>query len=69
MRTKVKHIKELIVSGGFIDTKFKVTPSVHQTNVTDSEKDYKQENIDNVQDELEDLKRAITEVVECWNIM
>jgi hypothetical protein len=52
----VKHLKDLVVSGGFLSD-------------SNSLKDPSGNSISGVQDMLADLKRAITEVVECWNIL
>ena len=54
----MKHLKELMVQEGFVEIKVGVMLGV----VT------KEENMTSIQDRLEDLKRSITEVVECWNI-
>lgn len=56
VRTKVKHLKDLVVSGGFLSD-------------SDARRDPNDDRVSYVQDLLADLKRAITEVVECWNIM
>ncbi len=56
MRAKVKHLKELVVSSGG------VTWESEQVDLLG-------DNISNIQDELEDMKRCITEVVECSNIV
>ena len=65
----MKALKDLVVSGGFMATKVQVpvmSPSHKEGGVTGGENE---DNIANVQDGLADLKRAVTEVVECWNIL
>ena len=52
----MKHLKDLVVSTGFLQD-------------SDIPKDPQEVNISGVQDLLADLKRSITEVVECWNIL
>ncbi len=52
----MKHLKDLVVSGGFLSDS-----DVHLDPMADS--------MSGVQDMLADLKRSITEVVECWNIL
>lgn len=67
MRVKVKHLKELMVFGGFLESKIgRVGMSkVEHEDVRGPE----EEGVMSVQDCLEDLKRSMTEVVECWNIL
>lgn len=79
MRTKVKHLKKLMLFGGFLESKVKLRMKYEvmgcvDASTTDHEGmrgDPKEENenVTSVQDYLEDLKRSITEVVECWNIL
>lgn len=72
LRVKVKYLKDLVVSGGFMESKLDAPPplplSKKQLALMDLNTQ-KEENISLVQDGLADLKRAITEVVECWNIL
>jgi len=63
MRAKVSHLKELMVREGFVEVRIKMTPR-SASSMTAAGAD----NMTSVQDCLEDLKRSITEVVECWNI-
>ncbi len=64
MRTKVKHLKELMVQEGFVETKIKVGVAPPRPGAP-----LRDEIMTSIQDCLEDLKRSITEVVECWNIL
>ena len=64
MRTKVKHLKEMMVSGGFLESK-----GMSKVELEDGRGGEEEKNMVNVQDCLEDLKRSMTEVVECWNIL
>ena len=74
LRTKVKALKDLVVSSGFMAFKTPPQPgSILKTGskVTSADipSSLQEESISSVQDGLADLKRAITEVVECWNIL
>ena len=75
LRTKVKYLKELVISGGFIESKTRVrgvksSGSGPEPPLLESiELKVQEESIGGVLDGLADLKRAITEVVECWNIL
>ena len=67
MRAKVKYLKELMMFGGFLESKvghMGVAKAGPEGSSAPEE-----ENVMNVQDCLEDLKRSMTEVVECWNIL
>lgn len=73
LRTKVKALKDLVVSGGFMASKIHpqaTPPSDPLVSILKAgSMDVKEDSISSVQDGLADLKRAITEVVECWNIL
>lgn len=63
----MKALKDLVVSGGFMSTKVQlpVAPPGDELGKREKEDNV----IAGVQDGLADLKRAVTEVVECWNIL
>ncbi len=62
------------MSGGFIESKLEALPFFpggrrQQAATASSTGGKVEDNVSCVQDGLADLKRAITEVVECWNIL
>lgn len=74
LRTKVKYLKDLVISGGFIESKFDTLPTSPKmkkwpVGTATSTGGKVEDEVSCVQDGLADLKRAITEVVECWNIL
>ena len=60
----MSHLKELMVREGFVEVRIKMGPGS-----TSSVMAMGDDNMTSIQDCLEDLKRSITEVVECWNIL
>ena len=62
-RNKLKLLKDLVVKEGFVKSGISL-----ETSQPDWKKHALEDSLDNLQDGIADLKRKLTEVVECWNI-
>ena len=65
LRNKDKLLKRLAVTAGFMEP----LPNENiAPDVITPDADQIDENLYRIQDGIEELKRSVTEVVECWNI-
>ena len=62
-RNKLKVLKDLVVKEGFVKSGVSL-----ETSQPDWKKHALEDSLDSLQDGIADLKRKLTEVVECWNI-
>ena len=62
-RNKLKLLKDLVVKEGFVQSVVSMETSQPEGKNQESE-----DSFDSLQDGIVDLKRKLTEVVECWNI-
>ena len=65
LRDKVSRLKKLAVTAGFLEPLSRESVSDAEVNPEAGKVD---ENLYTIQDGIEELKRSITEVIECWNI-